>query len=270
MNQTSEAPLPSYKSPPVIEVLIGAQFQQPKGFTSAHLGLFWDKLKSDYPRISLAHPLPPLGHGTEAIVPQIEISSVPPMPRFFCEGEPSNWLVQLQDDRLIQNWRRITDDDEYPRFPAVKLKFDELISKFEEFCIEQNLERPDFTHFEVTYVNHILAGRGWDESTPIGQIFPDLDWRTANRFLPIPDSISWKAVFPLPNELGKLEISINKAYRRSDRFPVLLCQLSAKGRPTNGENTIEDWIFTAREWIVRAFADLTDENTQNTTWGRES
>lgn len=50
--------LPEFKSPPVIEVVCGVQFEPLPGFLSVHFGEFWARIRDRYPR---TEDRPPLG-----------------------------------------------------------------------------------------------------------------------------------------------------------------------------------------------------------------
>lgn len=52
---TRPADLPDYDNPPVNEVVIGIQFDQ-LAITGAHIGLFWEELRDEFPK-PLEQPL---------------------------------------------------------------------------------------------------------------------------------------------------------------------------------------------------------------------
>jgi hypothetical protein len=124
---------------------------------------------------------------------------------------------------------------------------------------------------EVTYINHIVQGEGWNGLETIGEMFPDVAWRQQRSFLPPPESILWKASFPLPDQLGRLHVAVRHAIRRHDSKPVLLCELTARGTPsTIEERALREWLLLGREWIVRGFADLTGADVQKNIWRRRA
>ncbi|GAG78987.1 unnamed protein product, partial [marine sediment metagenome] len=43
--------LPSYKNPPVNEVVCGLRFDTPDKLRIPHIGFLWDKFRADYPII---------------------------------------------------------------------------------------------------------------------------------------------------------------------------------------------------------------------------
>ena len=95
----------------------------------------------------------------------------------------------------------------------------------------------------------------------------DLAWRTKRSFLESPESVAWKASFLLPEKVGRLHVSVRHAIRKSDKTPVLLCDLTARGIPKAvDEESIRKWFLLGREWIVRGFADLASDDIQENLW----
>lgn len=267
--------LPEYEQPPVIEVVIGAQFAPISGFLPTHLGLFWQEIRYEYPAVEVAAPLAPVMERRDfrsaAEMSQVEVAAVPPLPRMFFIDETNTWLLQLQPDRFLQNWRRSSVDRQYPRFPAVRQRFLSNWVRLFEFCGRQKLATPEVNQLEVTYINHIEAGEGWQPAAGVSEVFRDFRWDSSDRFLPVPEAIAWKASFALPEEQGRLHVSVRQAVRRTDDAPVLLCELTAHGMPSNHQSeSIAAWIDLAREWIVRGFTDITTDLVQQKHWKRKA
>jgi uncharacterized protein (TIGR04255 family) len=273
MASSTPVPLPDYDLPPVIEVVCGMQFEALEGFQATAFGLLWQRFKTDYPT---CEQQPPLAQVVErfgepiAEEPRVELLNVPPLPRVFLIHKTPCWLVQVQNDRFLHNWRKLRDTDTYPRFPEVEKRFWSAWKQFLEFCREEGIGAPQVNQLEVTYINHILQGEGWDGTATIGGVFPDLSWRGQRSFLPSPESVAWKTSFLLPENLARLHVSVRHALRRSDMKPVLLCELTVRGVPSIlDESAIRDWFHLGREWIVRGFADLTGEGVQRDIWRRK-
>jgi uncharacterized protein (TIGR04255 family) len=273
MISSSLGPLPDYDLPPVIEVVCGLQFAALEGFQATAFGLLWQRLRSEYPT---CEQQPPLAHVIEqfgepvAEEARVEVSSGLPLPRMFFVHQTPCWLVQVQNDRFLHNWRRQQETDVYPHFPEVYKRFWSAWKRFLEFCREEKIGTPQVDQLELTYINHIVQGEGWDGTARIGQVFPDLAWRTPRSFLPSPEAAAWKLSFAMPGSSGRLHASVRHAVRRRDMKPVMLCELTARGVPNAiGDDAIREWFHLGREWIVRGFADLTHERVQNEVWKRK-
>ena len=82
---------------------------------------------------------------------------------------------------------------------------------------------------------------------------------------------SIRAAFKLPNGQGQLTARATTAKRVVDQADVVRFELSVKELVSDPDKTaMWQWFDLAHEWIVRGFADLTDENTQRISWGRTS
>lgn len=273
MATSSPQPLPDYDLPPVIEVVCGLQFAALEGFQATAFGLLWQRFKAEYPT---CEQQPPLAQVIErfgepvAEELRVELSSVPTLPRMFFVHQTPCWLVQVQSDRFLHNWRKQPETDVYPHFPEVYKRFWSAWERFLEFCRDEKIGTPQVNQLEITYINHIVQGEGWDGTATIGQVFPDLAWRTQRSFLPPPESAAWKISFALPSGSSRLHASIRHAVRRRDMKPVLLCELTARGLPGSLDaDAIREWFHLGREWIVRGFADLTHERVQREIWKRK-
>lgn len=269
----SDTPTPSYERPPVIEVVCGVQFEPLPRFQATALGLFWGRLKNEYPKAQEMAPLlaqvERFGAQTEP-EQQIRLLPTPVAPRMFFVQSTQNWLMQVQKDRLLHNWRQVQDGDTYPRFPEVFDKFWHGWEQFQRFCSDEDLGSPDVTQLEIAYINHIPEGEGWQGVATIGDVFPDIAWRANRGFLPEPESISWGVTMPLPDRRGRLRVSVKHATRKRDNKTVLLCELIARGVPPSTDSaSIREWFDMGHEWIVRGFADLASDRIQNENWLRK-
>jgi len=261
---TSLGPLPIYKKPPVNEVVCGLRFNTPDKLRIPHIGLLWNKFRSSYPLIQHA---PPLASTQGNVV--IDRSSGTPLPRVWFVNESDDQLVQFQVDRFYFNWRR--RKNAYPRYSYVIKRFEDVWSTVVKFFNE--FEFGEFTPIEceLSYVNHIPKGEGWDTINDCSKIFSDFVWnQMSERFLPNPENIAWQAKFALPESKGNLTVSLKQAIRAEDKVPLLVFELTARWQcEINDKKVIRDWFDVAHEWIVRGFTDLTTPDMQRTIWERE-
>lgn len=253
-----------YEAPPVVEVVSGVAFATLGKIKAPHFGLFWNSLKERFPIVEEQPLLSPIRAGPA----EIEISNVPPLPRFWFVNEEKGELLQLQKDRFIFNWKREDASPPYPSYTEIYPKFDEMLSTFGKFVRAEKLGELTFRQFELTYVNHI-------PTTSLAEFLPRptdvlVDHRrdvSSDRFLPEPDKFNWTNVFSLPKDQGTLLVTAQTAIRAKDNQPLIRLDISARGIGQNGTN-MHDWFELAHEWIVRGFADLTDPKIQNEVWRR--
>lgn len=267
-NKSKTNGLPSYKSPPVIEVVCGINFNKIKDFKAAHFGLFWQKLRSDYPKCQHASPL-----GFPPKPPDLDVDpEFPfPLPRIWFINEKENGLIQLQNDRFLYNWRKILPDEVYPRYRMVISDFKTNLNIFKTFLEEEGLGSISPIECELTYVNHIPKGEGWESAGDIHDVLSDLGWRSdVERFLPEPRNLGWRASFVLPEDGGRLNVQLEQKIRQFDKKPLFVLKLIARGLGADKtEDAIWNWFDLAHKWIVCGFTDLTNTKIQTEIWQRE-
>jgi len=182
-----------------------------------------------------------------------------------------NGIIQVQRDRFLHNWRKVRPGDQYPRYHNVIQMFKDRLSRFQAFLDDRKLGTVVPTQYEMTYVNHIPKGDGWETINDIGKVFPDFAWQASEqRFLSAPEGIDWRTNFLMPNRTGRLHVTIRSGVRREDGHRLLLFELTARGI---GNDTSPEgmwaWFDLARERIVRGFTDLTGHEVQKNIWRRK-
>src|SRR5438034_580391 len=101
--------LPDYHRPPIDEVAISVQFPIIENLVENDLREFWRDVQQQYP---LAESQPRLEGPIEteepvSRPPVLQLSmAVPPQGRLWLVNESDDFLVQVQNTRFIQNWRR--------------------------------------------------------------------------------------------------------------------------------------------------------------------
>lgn len=267
-------PLPDYERPPVIEVIYGVQFEPLKEWRTPLIGTLWQAIKDDYPKFKEMPVLAPVLERFDQTIPTemaaLELLDGPPLPRLFFLDSNENWVMQVQNDRFLHNWKRMKEEDIYPRFGSVSDRFFVAWEQFFRFLESQEVSAPNITQLEITYINHIPVEKGRTTIEEIEADFLDVCWQKSHDFLPPPETVTWTSSFLLPENKGRLHISLRPAQRRKDKSPVLLLELTARGIPNSTEMaSIRSWFAMGREWIVRGFADITRQNVQQERWGRK-
>jgi uncharacterized protein (TIGR04255 family) len=141
--------------------------------------------------------------------------------------------VQIQRDRFIRNWRRVRADDRYPRYETLKPLFSEDWGQFVDFLGQEGLGVPEINQCEVTYINHIEVGAGWETFGQVDKVV-SLVTTGSQRFLPEPEMLTLEARSPMPDG-GRLRVMMQPAIRRQDAKEVLQWTLTARGRPRRPE-----------------------------------
>ena len=260
------APSLDYQNPPVIEVVCGVSFTPLERFQAIHVGMFWEHLKADFPGVE-EHP--PIGTVIERFpgptppTAEIQYVETPPLPRVWFLDKSGNEIIQVQRDVFLLNWRKLAPTDEYPRFRIVMGNFRNHLERFRTFVEEQSLGSITPIQYELTYVNHVVEGPLWSQGKSVGELFPDFVWRKPSErfmpFLPNYEAANWRTTFRLPEESGRLHVSIQTAFRRTNiNEPLVVFEMKARGIGMDRSlDALPSWFNIAHEWIVRGFADLT-------------
>ncbi len=259
----SSLELPSYKNPPINEVVCGMRFHASDKIKIPHIGILWEKFQDEYPLIQHA---PPITSDKGELL--IDIGTGLPLPRVWFVNESNDQLVQFQVDRFYFNWRR--KKDVYPRFDHIIHNFDMVFIAIESFFKDFKLGKIEPIEFELSYINHIIEGQGWNTIDDIPNIISGFNlYQKKNDFLPMPDKVNWQIGFPLPEHQGSLRVSLKQAIRKEDKVPLLVLELKTIGiSPSTSKKAIRDWFNLAHEWIVRGFTEITSPKIQK-IWERE-
>lgn len=265
--------LPNFTRPPVHEVLLAIQFGTLTDFHSYHVGKLWDRVRDRYPDIREQAPLiaqfETFGVAEPAQQPSaIEMLMTPPMARYWFEaGETA--LMQVQQDKLIHNWRKGDSQAEYPRYENVREEFLADYRALSDFAREEKFGDIRINQCEVAYVNTIFVPGVEDPYRAVDKVMKVWNWPTVSigEF----EQVSIQPRFILSKEgqpYARLHVGMLPAIRRSTRQPCLQLTMSVKGRPVDESlDAALDFFAEGREAIVRVFADLTTPEMHK-EWGR--
>lgn len=251
-------------------MVCGVQFTPIQGWLTSHYGLFWNRIKAEYPSSEDQLPLPRLKLEEFETPNEFNLTLLPALRRVFYCTEPANYLIQLLPNRFLHNWRKLQESDDYPRFPDAYSRFTEWWSAFRSFLADVGLPDPTLQLFELTYVNMIGAP---------GADFPRNVSRFMNFYKELPQTasgadprgleltLSW----PLEAKADRLTMKLRHGVRatepREDAEPVMIVEFTALGTAEKGGTDMDQWFKTAHDAIVYTFAALTTEESHK-IWGR--
>lgn len=263
--------LPEYKNPPVNEVVLGVQFDELQSFQMAHVGLYWQTIKTDYPRIEDRAPISSafefFGEPV-AFQPGIQVGQLPPLRRCWFLDKPKNRLVQIQPERFLHNWRKVTGAEEYPRYSSIKKSFEQLWQGFLDFAKNEKVGDIAPNQWEITYVNHIYHGEGWDTLADLPKLFAYWSGSTSVGYLKAPETSAVSLSFAFPDQHGRLHVRLDLRFQRPDNRKLLRLELTARGKlDSDDPNELFRCLDVGHEWIVWGFTDLTTEHAHK-LWGR--
>ncbi len=268
-----ERSLPLYNSPPVIETVLGLQFFPIEGFSLLHLGLFWSRVKQEYPKYQIKPPLSPVVEQFEGLKfsPQplgVEFSHEPEV-RCWLIDQRENHLVQIQKDRFHYNWKKATGLEVYPQYDTCKPRFAREWERFSQFLTDEKLGQAEITQCEVTYVNHLDMGQGWSSYSELDKVFTGLSSLSDRKLLREPEHLSLNYVYVIPGKKGRLYIDVRPGIRREDGTQIIQLHITARGKPASNQlDDLLQWLDLGHEWIVNGFTDITTQY-MHTIWGRK-
>lgn len=247
--------LPKFKNPPVIETVLGVEFKPLLGWQLPHFGLYWNRIRSNYQQFSVQPPLP---ETVEKFGPErntITISLSPQSSaRCWFFDKNNTWLLQIQNSRFLSNWKK--SGTSYPRYKAFYERFDREWKRFNEFLESEHLGEPELLQTEVSYINHLEVDTSFDK---LSKIFPVwAGFKKKKEFLPSLEAVTFNTIFVIPENRGRLYITMQPVVRHADIKSVLQLSVTAKVRIASNR----EWgtaIALAHEWVVRGFTDFTSE-----------
>lgn len=269
---------PDFSKPPVVEVALSVQFDRLPGLRTTQLGLLWQEYRDRFPvteeHAPLASVVERFGAPTSRkVVARIKMLESPPSPRCWFLNQDGTELIQVQCDRFIHNWRKADTESQYPRYEHVRAGFESELQRFSTFVSRERLGDFVPNQCELTYVNHIVAGKSWKTHAELGEIVTVFERQYSDRFLEAPEDSGLRMRFVISDEsdepLGRLHVALDPGYRSEDGQPLFTLNLTARGRPRgDGIEGVLRFMDLGREWVVRSFASLTTPKMHK-EWGRK-
>jgi len=240
---------------------------------TAHIGAFWNLVRSEFPRIQDAGPLANIVEGAGPVAEiGFQFTNLPPLRRSWLLSEDGRNLIQLQEDRFLFNWKRSEAQDPYPNYSVVYAQFERHLARFLNFCEEMGVGPITMRQFELVYVNHISNANGLEEAGVTGPLVDHVRDMSTDRFLPEPEGFNWTTVYQLPESLGRLHIAAQTAVNIPNQEKLVRLDITARGigkdQSVDGRR---EWFKVAHEWITHGFADITSPSLHGANvWGRTS
>ena len=273
---TRPANLPDFRKPPVTEVVLSIQFASPPNLRVVHAGLYWESIRSKYPKTSEQPPIMPVFEicgGVPAQQPVFQLQTVfgYSMPRFWFESTEGDHLVQLQQDRILHNWRRRSPEMEYPRYERLRENFVAEIDKLSDLFHRERIGEIQPNQCEVTYINTISLPEGTSVQQHLSQVTPLWAGNVSEPYLPDAENTTIQARYVLHKEgapYGRLYVNFTPAFLTTDYSPVIRLEITVRGKPASSSipaafNLLDE----GRKVIVEAFAAVTTP-AMHKEWGR--
>ena len=250
-----------FLNPPILETVLGVQFQPLPSMQNAHLGAFWNRIAADWPNITEQPPIElqferfDAGGTWRRSQFQLALTQAPPL-RLQMKNCSNDRMIQVQNGRLHYNWLRKGDGQEYPHYQTIRPEFENALESFSEFVQAKQLGNVEANQWEVTYVNHLPQGTVWAVPADWARLFPSIAMPAhapSNLSL---ESFGGEWHYVIPGQKGRVHVQLRHGL--ADKEQVLVLTLTARG-PVSAEVPLTVGLDVGREAIVRAFKDLTSE-----------
>lgn len=152
-----------FERPPVTETIIGLQFD-PVRFMNYHSGLLWEKINHRYTNIQEQTVIQPVFEMFGGNSPNSNQINFPFSLPIFGGAEASRYwfisaddieLMQIQNNRILHNWRKRAEEQNYPHYKHIKEKFFDDLKVTKEFFRDQAIGEITPNQCELCYINTI-------------------------------------------------------------------------------------------------------------------
>jgi len=275
MSSSANCDLPKFDKPPVVETALSVQFETLAAMRSVHFGLFWQHVRDRFPLPEDRHALVPIIERDKEATPSLvqlrfETQENFSVQRLMLANNAQTEMMQIQNDRFIKNWRKTKDDDKYPHYnDYIKPAFEKDFGEFKKFIETEKLGVIKINQCEVTYVNHIIAGEGWESFDEFDKIFSFWKQSSESALLGRAADFGCRTRFPILGNkkewIGWLHVDVQAALNIADARKMYAMTLTARGMYGAGY----DFFDIGRRCIVSSFKNLTTAHMHK-IWGIRS
>ena len=240
-------PSSNWEREPVVEVVLGVQFDELPGMTTGHLGWFWGECADEFPD---ADDVPAIGQIDES---GGGFASFPGRrSRLRLVSKDRSRMIQVQNGWFVVNWMKRPDLG-YPGYAGMRSFFLGLFGHFAAFCKGRGLDELRPNLWEVTYIDHIPRGTVWTGHSDFVQVFPGLlgpGRVPAGSLEALDGSWSWRT------GQGRLDLSIQSARTTSEPEQETLVVRSVARGPLAPSADLGEALDFGRRTVVETFETI--------------
>ena len=271
MRNKDNEPLPSFERPPVVETVLGVQFQASHMWRTTHVGVFWKTLSGSWSVQDEVPPVEPVFEAFPANLPWgqlgVRLSASPPQLRVRLVNDARDRMIQIQNGRLHLNWLS-GSGGRYPRYEAMADEFASLVESYSAFLEGEGVGPVQPNQWEVTYVNHLPQGSVWSSPGDWSTLFPSIPQVPASAAQDQElESFGGHWRFEIPPKRGRLHVNVEHRCNGEGK-DFLRVTLTARGPlPANMDAPLGAGLGCGHEAVVRGFCRLTSDEA-HVYWGR--
>lgn len=226
---------PDFANPPIVELIIGAQFSPLTKLTAGHFGLFWKELgpewsePGDGPLIDDQFELfdRPRWRAPTGFKLQVEPVRLPG--RFTLGHRSKDRLLQVQATRFHLNWRK--REGFYPSYRSLIAEFAAMFTRFESFVEGTGLGKVAPNQWEITYIDAFAREEYWQTPADWSAFLPGLFgtlFPTDGLVIALENrAAEWS--YEIEPKRGRLHIAAHPGRVGEDRRDALLLNMTARG-----------------------------------------
>lgn len=258
-----------FDNPPIVELVIGAQFSPIAKMTTGHLGWFWRQLGDEWVNPLDGPTLPDqfelfdrpwrnrLGGFDFRLVPS------PVMGRLMVGHCNQNRMIQLQASQLHFNWRK-RQGEPYPSYERLIVEFEAIFDQFNAFVGEANLGQVLVNQWELTYVDAFPRDVYWHDPVEWSELLPGLfgTLQAADGLTLEHRAAEWSYV--IGKNMGRLHITAKPGHLPEDPKESLLVQMTARGPVgKGGSETLRKGLDLGHSTTLETFLRITSERLKD-------
>jgi uncharacterized protein (TIGR04255 family) len=261
-----------FRKPPLVETVIGLQFELLGGFRSHHYGWFWSQhLKSNgWKPVADEAALPVYSEVFDDVNlnldEPIDSDESTTVLRFKLRSEDNIRTIQLQPDKLYLSWNRSKPNS--PTFADIHRDFESIFLSFQKFTQEAFSTDLQVNLWDTTNINVIPAGPLWENPGEWCNVLPaffpsappgcqDVQFATYDG--------DWH--FEIQPKRGRIHVRVAKMVVNKDPIPVLFLMLTSRGQTTTGKWRAD--LDFGHNSCVRLFSSITSQKA-HTYWEKDN
>jgi uncharacterized protein (TIGR04255 family) len=264
---------PGFTNPPVIELVLGAQFSPLTKLTTGHFGWFWRQLGDEWVEPADGPPLEdqfelfdlPQWSQPSGIKLRLEPAGMPG--RFMVADRAKERLLQVQTTRFHLNWRK--REGVYPSYGRLISEFEDMFARFAAFVEGAGLGKVAVNQWELTYVDAFPQGEYWQTPADWSGFLPGLfgTLQSADGLVLEHRAAEWS--YEIAPKKGRLHLAARPGRTIEGQQAALLLQTTARGPVgKGGAETLQAGLKLGHDAALQTFLRVTSKEAQE-RWGKK-
>lgn len=241
----------TFERSPVTEVVLGVQYDRPVFSINDEVDIYV-KFREDYPQIEEVPPLPSVIEAPDTPQTAQVLKNWASRKHFI--SPQRDRLVQIQPDRILFNWRKEGQQNNYPRFKVVLDNFMRILSVAEA----DTDRRQAHNQYEMSYIDHIPLKSFDLEYYDISAVFDIMTPGPSYKNISVSYSVAHEEVG------GVLNSSIKSGLRRDTKERIFVFEATCRG--FHNGTTVDNWFVAAHNLLLEHFHSIISSKAKS-AWG---